>query len=84
MRVLSYNTTLDFMNKAVFEKYGTDNSDEYRHKCVICERDTCIDASYSKRGERLICCSCFHKCFKKYSQAFDWIEEGEYDEHTGS
>lgn len=51
-------------NVEVFEKYGTDNSGEYRHICTECGEKICIDGSVSRRGHKLMCMTCFHlKCW---------------------
>ena len=48
-------------NVETFEKYGTDNSGEYRHICTVCGEKTCIDGSVSRQGYYLMCNVCFQK-----------------------
>lgn len=67
---------IDYYNQMIFEINGTDNGDELRHICVICNELTSIDNSISNRGHKLICTKHVYQNFcGDYSKAFKWIED---------
>lgn len=71
---MEYNKVIDQKNIEIFNKKGLNDSNEYRHKCVLCGNACNIDRSISHHGERLICNDCARKKFKSLLQAFQWIE----------
>ena len=67
------NEEFDRENVDIFKEKETFDSSEYRHHCVLCGRETCIDDSVSPRGHKLICLSCVYKYFEgDYSAVFSW------------
>jgi hypothetical protein len=70
---LKINPVANAMNIELFQKYGTSNPHEYRHICVLCGEETCIDDSNSNRGDKLICCKCKRTKFPDTLTAIRWI-----------
>lgn len=60
-------------NIKIFEQYGTSDSSQLRHICVLCGKKVNIDNSVSSKGNRLICVQCAYKYFEgDYSAVFEW------------
>jgi hypothetical protein len=70
---LKIDPVANAMNIELFQKYGTHDPYEYRHICVLCGENTCIDDSYSNRGDRLICWKCNRTKFPDALAAMRWI-----------
>lgn len=66
-----------------YKKYGLNNVYEKIYTCVICQKSTSIEESFSDAGKNLICNSCRKERFKSTDEMFKWIythKEGEADE----
>ena len=72
---IEYDKDLDTVNIEVF-----DNSTERRFRCVCCKKPICISESFSSRGHRMICWSCYSKYFNDdILVAHAWMREGAHD-----
>ena len=75
-----YDRDLDTVNIEVFKRTGFDNSAERRFRCVCCKKPICISDSFSSRGRRMICWSCYLKYFNNnILAAHAWMREGDHD-----
>lgn len=62
-------------NIEIFKKYGTRNSDDPRHTCVLCNKRVDLEHSISNRGHKLICIGCVYYYFEgDYRAANVWQE----------
>lgn len=70
------NEEADKENVRVFEQYGTSDSGQIRHTCVLCGKKVNIEGSVSTHGHKLICTQCVYKYFEgDYSAVFEWNKE---------
>lgn len=73
---MDYNKEIDKENIEIFKRYAIRSPQGKRHKCVICEKPTSIDASYSIEGHKLICNKCFIEKFDYDSEKLrEWQKE---------
>lgn len=64
---------IEAYNIRTFNRFGTYDSDRYRHVCVLCGNTTCIDNSISNQGHKLICVPCVYTFFDgDYAAAASW------------
>lgn len=73
---IEYDKDLDTVNIEAFERKGTYNDTERRFRCVCCKKPICISESFSSRGRRMICWSCYLKYFNgNILVAHAWMKE---------
>lgn len=74
--MLDYSLGIDIENMKQFHKTNTLINDRPIYRCVLCYEPTSIQDSYSHKGHKLICISCFHRKFGvAYDLAFRWMKE---------
>lgn len=64
-------------NISKYRKYGLNGSNIMRYTCVVCNKNTSIDGSFSNQGRNLICTRCANSKLKSTYDLFDWLNRKE-------
>lgn len=71
---LKENEKINKENIKYFKRYVIHDSEVFRYKCVLCEKEVCVSNSASNQGDRLICMNCYYEKFDRRTfDARKWI-----------
>lgn len=68
------NKEINERNKSKFKVFGCFSE---KYICCLCGKECFTDESYSNRGDRLICHTCYYNKFNSFVEARNWIDRKE-------